>query len=377
VKTLDLFTRRSNDAIDYGLVAGLISLGLMGSFFVYSATRTRMLLAGYNPQYYFERQFGFVIFGILVMLVMARIDYHQLEVLATPLYAGCVIALMGVFVLGSSALGAQRWYNLGIIQIQPSEFTVLAIILAVATFCGRRVEGLRMYDVMRLLSMVLLPIGLIIVQPDLGTSLIILLALFGMMVIAGVPPRFMSFLTVAGILSVLGAVYFDVLRKYQVDRFVAFLNQKSSNSLMQPIIYQVANAKTAIGAGGLFGNGAFHGMQTNLGYVPEQSTDFIFTAVGEQFGLVGSSLLILLLAFVGWRMWVVGRSARDTMGRVLAIGAFIFFSFSCFENIGMTMGIMPVTGIPLPFISYGGSAVLVFYMAGGLVLSVSRKRVGL
>ena len=233
-----------------------------------------------------------------------------------------------------------------------------------------------MYDVMRLLSMVLLPIGLIIVQPDLGTSIIILLALFGMMVIAGVPPRFMSFLTVAGILSVLGAVYFDVLRKYQVDRFVAFLNQKSSNSLIQPIIYQVANAKTAIGAGGLFGNGAFHGMQTNLGYVPEQSTDFIFTAVGEQFGLVGSSLLILLLAFVGWRMWVVGRSARDTMGRVLAIGAFIFFSFSCFENIGMTMGIMPVTGIPLPFISYGGSAVLVFYMAGGLVLSVSRKRVG-
>jgi rod shape determining protein RodA len=261
-------------------------------------------------------------------------------------------------------------------QVQPSEFTVLGIILAVATFCGRRSEGLRMYDIWRLLVMAGAPIGLIVLQPDLGTSIIIVLVVAGMMIIAGVPPRFLSFLAVAGSIGLAGAIYFDVLQKYQVDRFVSFLNQNSTNANIQALLYEVANAKAAIGAGGFSGAGLFHGMQTMLGYVPEQSTDFIFTAVGEQFGFLGAVSLIALFAFVGWRIWSIGRSARDTMGRVLCIGIFIFFAFSCFENMGMTMGITPVTGIPLPFISYGGSAVMVFFIAGGVVLSISRRSGG-
>lgn len=364
---------RSRDRLDLGLMWGLMALGTIGAFMIYSATRQPMLNAGYNPHYYLERQGLFVVMGIVVMYVISLFDYRRFEILATPLYVISLVALAGVFVVGQSSLGAQRWYNFGIIQIQPSEFTVLIVILAVATYCHRRPEGLTMYDVVRILMMGGAPLVMIVLQPDLGTAIIIVLVVSAMMVIAGVPPRFMSFLAVVGSIGVAGSIYFDLLHKYQVDRFVSFLNQNSTNPALAPLIYEVSNAKSAIGSGGLMGAGLFKGLQTVLGYVPEQRTDFIFTAIGEQLGFIGSVLIVLLLAFVAWRMFMIGRMAKDTMGRVLCLGVFIFFAFSCFENIGMTMGIMPVTGIPLPFLSYGGSAVLVFYTAGGLVLSVSRR----
>ena len=364
---------RPSEHMDYSLAAALMALGLFGAFMSYSATRVALANAGYNSHYYLERQGVFVLIGIGVMLALSRIDYRRLEVFATPLYIGSFFALAGVFVLGKSALGAQRWYSFGPLQIQPSEFTVLFIILAVATFCERRNQGLRMYDVTRLLVMALAPVGLIFLQPDLGTTIILVLVVAGMMVVAGIPPRFMAFLTVLGSVGLVAAVYLDLLKKYQVERFTSFLNQNSSNSAISALLYEVHNAKAAIGAGGLWGAGAFNGLQTILGFVPEQRTDFIFTAIGEQLGFVGAGSVVVLLGFIGWRMWVTGRRAKDTMGRLLCIGVFIFFAFSCFENIGMTMGIMPVTGIPLPLLSYGGSAALVFYSAGGVVLSVSRR----
>lgn len=365
---------RPSAHIDYGLAAAMVVLGVFGDFMAYSASRTALVDAGVNPHYYMERQGFFVILGVIAMTIVAHIDYRRLEVLATPLYVCSFFALAGVFVVGKSSLGAQRWYNLGFVQIQPSEFTVLFIILAVATFCDRRSEGLRMYDVVRLLVMAVAPLGLIVLQPDLGTAIILVLVVAGMMVVAGVPPRFMTFLSIAGSAGLAAAVYLDLLKKYQVDRFVSFLNQNSTNAAIAPLLYEVHNAKSAIGAGGIWGAGLFKGLQTVLGFVPEQRTDFIFTAIGEQLGFVGSTSVIVLLAFIGWRMWVIGRHSKDMMGRLLCIGIFIFFSFSCFENIGMTMGIMPVTGIPLPLLSYGGSAALVFYIAGGLMLSVSRRQ---
>jgi rod shape determining protein RodA len=364
---------RPSTHVDYSLALALVVLGVFGAFMSYSATRVALVNAGYNPHYYLERQGFFVFLGIIAMAIVARIDYRRLEILATPLYICSFFALAGVFVIGKSALGAQRWYSFGFIQIQPSEFTVLFIILAVATFCGRRSEGLRMYDVVRLLVMAGAPLALIVLQPDLGTSIIIVLVVAGMMVVAGIPPRFMTFLTIVGSAGLVAAVYLGLLHKYQVERFTSFVNQNSNNQAIAALLYEVHNAKSAIGAGGLWGAGIFNGLQTILGFVPEQRTDFIFTAIGEQLGFVGAASVILLLGFIGWRMWVIGRRAKDTMGRLLCIGIFIFFSFSCFENIGMTMGIMPVTGIPLPLLSYGGSAALVFYTAGGLVLSVSRR----
>jgi rod shape determining protein RodA len=183
----------------------------------------------------------------------------------------------------------------------------------------------------------------------------------------------LTLLAVLGLAGVVVAFYLDLVQRYAIDRFAAFLHQDSTSPQWAKYIYNVDNAKNAIGSGGLHGVGLFNGLQTNLGYVPEQHTDFIFTAIGEQLGFVGSLLIILLLAFVAFRLFRIGRLAKDTMGRIICIGVFVFFAFSCFENIGMTMGIMPVTGIPLPLLSYGGSSALVFFTAGGLVLSISRR----
>ncbi len=365
---------RPKDSFDQALFWSMIALGGTGVVAIYSATRQQLVNQGLNSHYYVERQGFFMVLGVIAMYVVSRIDYRRFEIAATPLYVCSLLALAGVFVLGKTALGAQRWYSFGSsIQIQPSEFTVLFLILAIATFCARRTEGLKMYDVMRLLVMAVVPLALIVKQPDLGTSVIIVLIVSAMMVIAGVPPRFMTLLAVLGSLGLASALYLDLLQKYQVDRFVSFLNQNSTNPQLTALLYEVNNAKSAIGSGGVYGAGLFHGLQTVLGYVPEQQTDFIFTAIGEQMGFIGSVLVVLLLAFVSFRMFIIGKNAKDTMGRLLCIGVFIFFAFSCFENIGMTMGIMPVTGIPLPLLSYGGSAETVFFVAAGMVLSVSRR----
>ncbi|MFY9783765.1 MAG: FtsW/RodA/SpoVE family cell cycle protein, partial [Acidimicrobiales bacterium] len=282
---------RSKDRLDYGLLVGLIALGVTGVVVNYSASRQQLLNAGENPHYYLERQGAFVLLGLIAMYIVSRIDYRRFEIAATPLYVCTLLALAGVFFLGTKASTvAERWYSIGSsIQIQPSEFAVLFLILAIATFCARRSEGLKMKDVFRLLLMAIVPLALIIKQPDLGTSVIIVLIVSAMMVIAGVPPRFMTLLAVVGSIGLAAAVYLDLLAKYQIDRFTSFLNQNSTSPALARLVYEVANAKSAIGSGGIHGAGMFHGLQTTLGYVPEQQTDFIFTAIGEQFGFIGSA----------------------------------------------------------------------------------------
>jgi rod shape determining protein RodA len=366
-------TQRSG-GVDKGLLGAFIVLGLLGVAIIYSASRDALLRAGNNPHYYAERQAVWVIIGIVVMLAISRIDYRRLEIATTIFYLGSIMALLGVFVIGSHVQGATRWFSFGPIQIQPSEFALLAVILAMATYCGRRPDGLRMYDVSRMLVMAGIPLALIVLQPDLGTAMIMMLTIGAIFVVAGVPTRFMALLGIGAIVGATASVYFGLLHRYQILRLVSFWNQNSSNTLYAQEIYQTSNTKTSIGAGGLLGVGAFHGHQTVGGFVPAQITDNIFAAVGEQFGLVGTVAIIVLLTFVGLRLYVIARDAKEPMGRLLVVGIFIIFAFSCFENIGMTTGIMPVTGIPLPLISYGGSSVLVFYICAGVALSVSRRR---
>jgi rod shape determining protein RodA len=364
---------RARDRPDLGLFVGMVTLAVVGVIVNYSASRQQLINAGENPHYYLERQGFFVIIGLVLMFIISRLDYRRFEIAATPLYVVSLLSLAGILAVGSTALGGDRWYSFKGIQIQPSEFAVLFLVLAIATFCSRRAEGLTMKDVMRLLLMAFVPLAFIVKQPDLGTAIIIVLIVSSMMVIAGVPPRFMTLLAVVGSFGLAAAVYLDLLEKYQIDRFTAFLNPGSTNPALAGQISEVVNAKSAIGSGGIHGAGIFHGLQTTLGYVPEQQTDFIFTAIGEQFGFIGSALIICLLAFVCYRMFVIGRRAKDPMGQLLCVGIFIFFAFSSFENIGMTMGIMPVTGVPLPLLSYGGSAAIAFLLSGGVVLSVSRR----
>jgi rod shape determining protein RodA len=351
------------------LLAGLaLAVAAFGVLMVYSATRPGLIGAGSDPHYYLKRQALFVVLGLLVMLGVSRLDYRRLEQIATPAYVLSILALLAVRYtpFGSNALGSQRWFNFHFIQVQPSEFTVLAMILAIATYCERRPDGLSMRDVWRLLLMAGLPIFLVYLQPDLGTAIIMVVVLMVMLAIAGVPPRFLFLMTVVASGIAVLAVVLHVLAPYQWHRIVGFLQQNQ---------YQTTESKIAIGAGGLWGTGLFQGISTH-GYIPEQQTDFIFSVVGSQLGFIGASGLIVALGAISTRMLRASMLAKDHLGRLLAVGIFTFFAFSCFQNVGMIMGLMPVTGIPLPFMSYGGSAAVCFFLAVGIVLSVTNRRPG-
>jgi rod shape determining protein RodA len=370
--------RRGAWTIDITLVAATLLAAVIGVIMVYTATRGTLLSNGVDPHYYLKRQALFVVLGVGAMVVMALIDYRRLEPLAMGIHALVILSLLGVFVVGSHALGSQRWFSIGPLQLQPSEFAVLSLVLAVATYCSRRTDGLTWRDVSRILILAAIPIVLVMAQPDLGTAVIMTIVLLVMLAVAGLPARILLILALGAISVVLIALEAGLLHHYQIARLTTFLHQDSTHlSLTQKqAVYNLTQAKNAIGSGGLFGQGLLHGNQTNLGYVPEQQTDFIFTAVGEQLGFVGASLVLGLLGFIGWRILRTAKLARDPFGRLLCAGIFTFLTFSVFQNAGMTMGIMPITGIPLPFLSYGGTAVLCFFMAVGVSLSVYARRGG-
>jgi len=370
-------SRRSVPPFDFILVVATLMVSAIGVVMVYTATRGPLLAAGDDPKSFLKKQGLFVVLGVITMLVVAVFDYRRLEPLATVLYWLIVLALVGVFVVGSSAQGAARWFSLGPLQLQPSEFAVLALILAIASYCARRDEdGLAWRDVFRLLILAGIPIVLVLLQPDLGTAMIMVIVLLVMLAVAGLPIRILVMLLIGTALVALVAVEGGLLHHYQIARLTTFLNpnNKSTNPYVQSAIYNLQEAKNAIGSGGLLGSGIGHGAQTNLGYVPEQQTDFIFTAVGEQLGFVGAVGLLSLLGVIAWRVLHAAVVSRDIFGRLVCAGLFAFIAFSVFQNAGMTMGIMPITGIPLPFVSYGGTAVLVFFSAVGLALSVGARR---
>ncbi|MEY2418198.1 MAG: rod shape determining protein RodA, partial [Actinomycetota bacterium] len=212
----------------------------------------------------------------------------------------------------------------------------------------------------------------------LGTALVFIAVLLGVLAVAGAKPRHLAVLTAIGVTAVVLVLQLGVLKQYQLDRFGAFLDQQDSAQRVafnvNPAKYNLQQSKVAIGSGGITGKGLFKGTQTNLRYVPEQSTDFIFTVVGEELGLLGSGALILLFAFITYRVWRAAATARDLFGTLVCVGVLCMFVFQIFENIGMTMGIMPITGIPLPFISYGGSSTLAAFAGIGLVLNVGMRR---
>ncbi len=369
--TLATRPRHLSVRIDPVLLGATVLLAVTGIVMIFSATRAKLALAGEDPHYYLKRQAAFFVLSLVVLVAVAFFDYRKLEQIATILYIGILLGLLAVLSpFGSHALGSQRWFSLGPLQLQPSEFATLVLIVAIATYCTRRPEGLDFRDLVRMVLMAALPILLVIKQPDLGTAIVMSVILLVMLAVAGMPGRYLVLLVIGAAAVVFVALNLGLVKHYQIQRLTSFI---SPNGASQDVTYNVTQAKTAIAHGGVFGTGLFKGAQTNLAYVPEQQTDFIFSAVGEQLGFVGAGILLVVYGILAWRVLRVAQLAKDTFGRLICSGVFALLTFSIFENVGMNMGIMPVAGIPLPFLSYGGSAMIGFMAAIGLVASVQYR----
>jgi rod shape determining protein RodA len=374
--------------VDVLLAFATLAVAAMGVVMVYSATRGKLELAGVDPRYYLKKQLTYAIIGVAIMVVVMLVDYHQFEILGAIAYGAVLLGLLAVLSpLGRSALGSQRWFQVGSFQLQPSAFAALALILAMASYLRRRQGTIMLRHVIVLLLMAGIPIVLVYKQPDLGTAMVMAASLLVMMVVAGVKGRYLAALGVLAVLGIVAVVQLGALKQYQVDRLTSFVHQtpagqttpaaqgsNNTTNQSQQSTYNLAQSKIAIGSGGTTGKGLFNGSQTNLNYVPEQQTDFIFTAVGEQLGFVGAATLLALFGIILWRILRIAQTARDTLGALLCGGVLGLIGLSVFQNAGMTMGIMPITGIPLPFMSYGGSATIAFFAAIGIVLNVGMRR---
>jgi rod shape determining protein RodA len=283
-----------------------------------------------------------------------------------------VFVLLAVFSpVGHKSKGAQAWFQVGSYQLEPSEFAKIALIVALAAACAHYKGRLRALQLISVLALAVVPFALIYKQPDLGTALVLGAILISVLLVAGARGRHLALLGLVGVVGVTAVLHFGVLKQYQKERLTAFLDPTTNT---QASAYNLDQSKIAISSGGVSGKGLFRGTQTNLSYVPEQHTDFIFTAVGEQLGLVGSAMLLGLFVLMVWRTWRAAVVARDLCGTLICVGVLAMLVFQVFENVGMTMGIMPIAGIPLPFMSYGGSAVLASFAGVGLVLNVSMRR---
>ena len=359
--------------VDMTLIAAVISIAGIGVLLVYSATNRKLAAQGIDPRYYLKRQAMFIVLGLGAMLITAAIDYRSYRDFAPLLYGATVLLLAAVISpLGASSKGHQAWFPLGTFQLQPSEISKIALVVCLAAYIGQQRDGAM--SVRRLITVLLLagiPMALIMLQPDIGTDLVFGCILAAALLIGGVKPRHLAVLFLVAIVGITGVIKSGAMQQYQVDRLTAFLDQTHDT---QGTSFNLQQSKIAIGSGGLLGKGLGRGTQTNLSYVPEQHTDFVFTVAGEELGFVGSALLLLLFGFVVWRIWRAAALAKDMTGAVICVGVLALLVFQVFENVGMTMGIMPITGIPLPFVSYGGSAMLAYFVGIGLVLNVHMRR---
>jgi rod shape determining protein RodA len=359
--------------LDWVLLVVTAALLTIGTLLVWSATAERDVLTGGDSQAYLRRHLVNIAIGLVLGVLVAATEHRWLRILAPPLYAASVIGLVLVLVMGSTINGSRSWIVIAGMSIQPAEFVKLSVVLGMALLVAERTEGswrqrdVRHLDVLMMLGVAALPTLLILLQPDLGTVLVLLATVFGVIAVSGAPRRWLTMLVAGGVVTSFLAVRLGLLKDYQLDRFMAF-----TNPALDPLGagYNVEQARIAIGNGGLFGQGLFHGSQTRAGFVPEQQTDFIFTVAGEELGLVGATLVIGLLLVVLWRAFVIASQATDLFGRLAAAGVACWFGFQAFQNIGMCLGIMPVTGVPLPLVSYGGTSMFATLMAVGLLLNI-------
>ena len=359
--------------VDFSLLLSTVSLAIFGAVMIFSASSSKLEEAGADPATYLKRQIAYIVAGAALMLFVVLFDYRHIRGLAGVLYGGTILALTLVLTpLGAVSNGAQRWIDLGFFQMQPSEVAKVIVIVALAAWLSERRGEVRGLDVLVSVGLVAGPAILIYLEPDLGTMMVFLALLAALLLVGGARLRHFLALAGTGLLAILFVLQAGLLQQYQIDRITAFLDP---NPDVRSEAYNLTQSKIAIGSGGLRGKGlGGESTQTTLDFVPEQHTDFIFTAVGEQLGFLGSATLLCLFALLIWRALRIASMSRDLFGMMLASGIAALWAFQLFVNVGMTMGIMPITGIPLPFISFGGSSLLTNFIAVGLLLNVHMRR---
>ena len=362
--------------IDWTLLLAVLALCALGGALVWSATRQAALDTGGDPTAFLKKHILNVAIGLGLGVVASVFDYRMLRAYAPVLYVLSIAGLVAVLSpLGSTINGSHSWIVLPAgFSIQPSELAKVALVVGMAMLLSEKRDAEdtpRDVDVMLALAFAAVPLALVMLQPDLGTALVVAAIVLGVIAVSGAPLRWVVGLVVGAAMVAFVAVQTGVLKDYQLDRFRAFYDPSADP---KGAGYNVRQAQIAIGSGGVDGQGLFHGAQTQGKFVPAQQTDFIFTVAGEELGFVGAALVVLLLGLVLWRAARIALHAEDLFGRLVATGILCWFAFQSFENIGMTLGIMPVTGVPLPFVSYGGSSMFANMLAVGLLQNVHMRR---
>lgn len=361
---------------DWLLLCTVLALTLLGTLMIWSATQPMLLQQGANPHGFLLKQLLNIALGLILMLIVSALDSRQLRLYAPVVYGLSCLGLVAVLTpLGSIVNGARSWISIGAgFQIEPSEFAKLSVIVISAMLLselrpGETRPGSR--AVVLTIGIAAIPILLVAAEPDLGVMIVLVLLVAGLIALSGVRLRWLAGMVAASALAVTAIAKLHLLKAYQVSRLTSFINPSANP---RGTGYSAAQAKIAIGSGGLHGTGLFHSPMIAGSFVPEQHTDFIFAVVGNELGFAGSLLVIGLLGVLLICALRISAHAEDQFGMLVAAGIAIWFAVQAFVNIGMTVGIMPVTGLPLPFVSYGGSAMFADMIAVGLLQSVRRPR---
>ncbi len=356
------------------IVVGLLLF--LGTLLVWAATRDWYARGGLDPQYYLKRHIINILIGAVLAYGVTVIDYRLLRAYTPILWGAAVLGLLIVLIpgLGTEKNGAKAWIALpGGFQIQPAELAKVGIIIGMAMILSERSHDSDKpsnKNVLQSLAVAALPVLLIVLQPDMGTILIISASVVTMIAVSGISSKWVVGLLLLAVSGGFIAVQAGVVSEYQVKRLQTFVDP---NADTQGSGYQLRQARITVGSGGLLGTGLFNGPQTSGRFVPEQQTDFIFTVAGEQLGFIGSGTILILYLILLMRAFSIARRTTDPFGRLVCTGVIAWFAFQMFENIGMTLGMMPMTGVPLPFISYGGSSMFATVIGFGLLQNVHAR----
>ena len=356
--------------LDWILLVAALVLSLGSAVFVWSASRSD--LAGDDPQYFLNRHIVNIVIGLVLAFLISRLDYRLLRAYTPVLYGLAIVGILLVYTpLGTSIAGARAWIKVpGGFTFQPSEFAKVAIVLILALILAEKRDAEsepRDRDVLLALGLAAIPIGLVLLQNDTGTVLIMCSIVVAMVAVSGARTRWIAGLLVGGATAAVVAWQLGFVKDYQIARLTSFVNPEEAATTAA---YNATQARIAIGGGGMWGAGLFQGPQTQGNFVPVNESDFIFTVIGEEVGFIGAAITIVLLGIILWRGMRIAMASTELFGRLVAAGVVAWLAFQMFENIGMALGIMPITGVPLPFVSYGGTSMFASWIALGLLENV-------